>query len=949
MSKIPSRDHDSALTRKGAVIHRSRGYLARAICCLSLSFPGLSFAQQYTISTIAGGAPPSTPVAATSISIGQPQRVTVDAAGNFYFTSLNCVFKVDGGGTLTRLAGNSRAGYSGDGGPAKQAQLNVPAGLAIDASGDIFIADSGNNVVRELTPDGKIQTVAGNGTQGYSGDFDVATQAQLHAPSGVAVDASGNLYIADSGNNVIREVTTDGSISTFAGDGLASYSGDSSTSTPAAPTQAGLHDPLDVAVGPNGTIYIVDTGNSFIRTVSGGAINFVAGSGSVGFAGDGGSATASTTNAGAGVALYGPRAIAFDSAGNYYFADSGNGRIRKVDTKGIISTVAGNGTFGFAGDGSAATGANLNQPSGVAVDSQGNIYIADTGNARIRKVSSSGTISTVAGNGMVSYSGDGGSATGAQLNGPLGVATDNAGNLFIADSQNGVVRTVKKGAIASVGGGTFVIPRAIATDGAGNAYVADAQDNRVRKIAIDGTVTTYAGNGTNGFAGDGGPAANAQLSAPAAVAVDAAGNLYIADLGNLRIRKVSANGSISTVAGNGSQSYSGDGGAAINASLNTPLGVAVDTAGNLYITDSASQVIREVTLDGNINTIAGTGQPGFTGDGGPAIAAQLASPSGIAVDPFGNIFFVDGTTHIREINSAGIIATVAGNGSIGYSGDGGMANLAQLNSPAAVWADSAGNLYVADTGNNAIRLLQPTGSGVTVNAVVNAASNQKGPIAPGEIVTLYGSGLGPSQLQMYQLDPSGKVPRSLAGTTVLFGGLAAPVIYAAPAQTSVVVPFAIAGQSVQVSVQSQNQTAAPVTLPVAQAAPGLFTADASGLGQAAALNQNLQPNSAANPAARGSLLSLFATGAGQMSPSSADGALNGASPPAMPILQPVAVTIGGQPAAVSAAIGALGQVGGMLEITVRVPTGIQPGSAVPVALQIGGTSAQSGVTVAIGQ
>jgi trimeric autotransporter adhesin len=935
----------------GQALSPAMGSLQRmaAFAIELVSVAGLSFAQQYTISTVAGGAPPSTPVPATSISIGQPQRVTVDAAGNIYFTSLNCVFKVDGSGTLTRIAGNSRPGYSGDGGAATQAQLHAPAGLATDASGDIFIADTANNVVREVTPDGKIQTVAGNGTQGYSGDFGPATQAQLHSPSGVAVDGSGNLYIADSGNNAIREVTTDGNISPFAGNGLASYYGDTSTSTPTPPPQAGLDDPQDVAVGPNGVIYIADTGNSFIRAVANGAINFVAGSGSVGFAGDGGSATATTTNTGPGVALYGPRAIAFDSAGNYYLADSGNGRIRKVNTKGIITTVAGNGTFAFAGDGSAATAANLSQPSGVALDSQGNIYIADTLNARIRKVSSSGTITTVAGNGLLSYSGDGGAATGAQLNGPLGIAADNSGNLFIADSQNGVVRIIKNGAIASVGGSTLLIPRSVATDAAGNAYVADVQDNRVRKIGTDGTVTTYAGNGTNGFAGDGGPAANAQLSSPAAVAVDGAGNLYIADLGNLRIRKVSTNGNISTVAGNGSQGYSGDGGPAINANLNAPLGVAVDPYGNLYVVDSASHVIREVTLDGNINTIAGTGEPGFTGDGGPAASAQLASPTGIAADPFGNIFFVDGTTRIREINTGGIIATVAGNGSSGYSGDGGMANLAQFNSPSAVWAGAAGNLYVADTGNNAVRLLQPAGSGVTVGAVVNAASNQNGALAPGEIVALYGSGLGPPQLQMYQLDASGRLTKTLAGTTVLFGNQPAPVIYASPAQTSVVVPFGVTGQSVQVVVQSQNQTAAPMTMPVAAAAPGLFTADASGHGQAAALNQNLQPNSAANPAARGSLLSLFATGAGQMSPSATDGAFNGVSPPSMPILQPVAVTIGGQQATVSAAIGAPGQVAGMLEITVRVPTGIQPGNAVPVTLQIGGASAQSGVTVAIGQ
>ena len=222
-------------------------------------------------------------------------------------------------------------------------------------------------------------------------------------------------------------------------------------------------------------------------------------------------------------------------------------------------------------------------------------------------------------------------------------------------------------------------------------------------------------------------------------------------------------------------------------------------------------------------------------------------------------------------------------------------------------------------------------------------------MAPGEIVALYGSGLGPSQLEMYTLDASGNLSKTLAGTTVLFGNQPAPVIYASPAQTSVVVPFGVTGQSVEVVVQSQNQTAAPVTVPVAAAAPGLFTADASGHGQAAALNQNLQANSAANPAAQGSLLSLFATGAGQMTPTATDGAFNGVSPPSMPVLEPVAVTIGGQAATVSAAIGAPGQVAGMLEITVRVPSGIQPGTAVPVTLTIGGASAQSGVSVAIGQ
>jgi trimeric autotransporter adhesin len=934
-------------------VNKPLSRMSCALFCGLLASAASSYAQQYIVSTIAGGAPPATPVAATSISIGQPNRVTVDSSGNVYFTSLNCVFEVNTSGTLTRLAGNSRAGYSGDGGPAVQAQLNSPAGLAIDSLGDIFIADTANNVVREVTPDGNILTFAGNGTPGYSGDNGPATQAQLHGPAGVAVDSSGDLYIADSGNNTIREVTG-GLIFTFAGDGYASYFGDANAPgstaanpTGTTPTRAEFNNPQDVVVGPGGGIYIVDTGNSYIREVLGGAVNFVAGSGAVGFAGDGGLATAPTTTAGGGVALYDPQALAFDSAGNYYIADSGNDRIRRVNTKGIINTIAGNGTFGFSGDGGPATNAALNLPSGVVVDSQGNIYIADTRNFRIRKVSPSGTISTIAGNGLMSYSGDGGPATAAQLNGPLGVGVDTHENLFIADSGNNAVRISNSSGITSVAGGSFGVPRSIATDTAGNAYVADSQANRVWKIAATGGVTAFAGTGTRGFGGDGGAASSALLNAPSAVATDLAGDVFIADFGNERIREVSTDGTINTVAGNGLQGYSGDGGPAIDANLNLPLGVAVDTSGNIYIADSNNNVIREVTTDGNINTIAGTSLIGYSGDGGPAIGAQMTSPSGIVVDAFANLYFIDGTTRIRMIGSGGTINTIAGNGSIGYSGDAGMATQAQFNSPGGLALDLAGNVYVADTGNNAIRVLQPVVSGVALSAVTNAASNQTGAIAPGEIVVLYGSGVGPSQLQQYQLNANGLVPTSLAGTSVAFNGIAGPVLYASPTQVAVVVPFELSGQSAQVIVNSEGQITAPVTVPLAAAAPGIFTGNSSGQGQAAALNEDFSANGSANPAAQGSLLSFFLTGGGETSPDSTDG-LPGAPP--LPLLTlPVVVTIGGQQAQVSYAGGALGQVAGMVQITVKVPTNIQPASAAPLSVQIGGVSAQSGVTVAIGQ
>jgi uncharacterized protein (TIGR03437 family) len=948
---------------------------------------GAAFAQQYTISTAAGGAPPATPAQATSISIGQPQRVTIDSAGNVYFTSLNCVFRLDSSGNVTLVAGNSRAGFSGDGGPAVQAQLSAPVGLAVDSSGDLFIADSANNRVREVTPNGIIQTVAGNGSPGVPGslgDYGPATQANLHTPTGVALDASGDLYIADSGHSSIRLVTPDQNISTFAGDGYTGYYGDGG-----APSTAAFYNPQDVAVAingasNNGTIYVGDTGNALIRGIFQGIVSSVAGnngatntstnqapntlpgsSGITGFSGDGGIATTAT--------LFEPSAVAVDSSGNFYIADTGNDAIRKVKLlsttqlcpipggttvacfTGDISTVAGTGTVaGFSGDGSSATKATLNLPSGVTVDSQGNIYIADTLNLRIRKVNSSGTISTVAGDGLVSYSGDGGPATAAQLNGPKGVGVDAKGNQYVADSRNGVVRLVSsKGVISSIGGGSFVSPQGVGMDSGGNAYIADLQGNKVWRIGTGGTLAVFAGDGTQGDSGDGGPATSAELNAPAAVAVDSAGNVYIAEFSGNRVREVGTNGTITTVAGNGIQGYSGDGGPALAASLNGPIAIAVDTAGDLYIADSNNSVIREVSPNLVINTIAGTGISGYTGDGGPALQAQLISPNGIAVDTAGTIYFSDGPAYIRKFLPGGTITTIAGNGSQGYSGDGGLAPQAQLNGPTGLWADASGNVYVADTGNNAVRVLQPAGSGLMLKSVANGASNQAGAVAPGEILVLYGSGLGPSQLTAYQLASNGTLPTSLAGTSVWFNGIAAPVLYTSATQVGVVAPFEITGSNVQVYVQYQSQSSAALTLPLAPAAPGIFTVNASGQGQATAFNDAFDPadangqlNSSASPVAPGNQLTLYTTGAGQTSPPSSDGSFGSAPLPQTAL--PVSVTIGGQPAMVLDAGAVLNAISGMVAVTVEVPSNVQPGSAVPVTLQIGAATAQAGVTVAIG-
>ena len=916
-------------------MHKSRFFLWLAGVSVALG-------QQYSITTVAGGAPPSTPASATSVTVGQPNRVTVDSAGNVYFSSANAVFKLSGA-TVTLVAGNSRPGFAGDGGAATNAQMNTPAGLAVDKAGNLYICDSLNNRVRIVTTDGIIHTFAGNGYTGYVnavGDGGPANQAQLNLPSGVAVDSGGNVYIADTGDNLVRKVAIDSTISTIAGIGYPGFAGDGS-----AATAASLNHPEDVAVDSSGNIYISDTLDAAIRKItSDGNINTIAGNGTIGYSGDGGPATSA--------GLIQPFGIAVDSSGNIYISEPPDGRIRKVDTKGIINTIAGNGALGFAGDGSAATSAELYLPNGVAVDSSGNVYIADTLNARVRKVSGA-NISTVAGNGGLSYSGDGGSAVKAQLNAPQGVAVDAAGNFYIADTNNNVVRKVAtNGTISTIAGngtpgsGNSQLngPQGVAVDTSGNVYVADTQNARVLKIS-GGSVSTAAGNGTLGFGGDNGPAASAQLNTPIGVAVDKSGNLYIADFGNNRIRMVSPSGAITTLAGT-SQGFGGDGGPASAARLSGPQGVAVDSAGNVYIADTLNNRLREVS-GGIINTIAGNGIAGSTGDGGPAIQAELVNPGGITVDSAGNVYMSDLSLRIRKIYPNGPIFTVAGTGMAGYTGDGGLANVATLNGPIGLSADSKGNVYIADTINNAVRLVTSAGSSISVAAVTGAASNALGAIAPGEVLVLYGSGLGPANLVSNSFNSFGVLSNSLAGTTVYINGVPTPILYTSATQVSAIVPFATSGKTASIYVVYQGQVSPATSASIANSAPAIFTGDFSGKGQAAALNQNGQTvsvNGPGSPAPAGSYVSLYITGGGQTNPPGQDGAQN-----AVPLPQPIStvtVTIGGKSAPVQYAGGAPGAVQGVWQVNAQIPAGLTPG-AVPVVVSVGGVSSQSGVTITV--
>ncbi len=923
------------------------------LALLGLIFAVAAQAQQYSIFTVAGSTAPLSVSSATGTTIGRPNRVATDSSGNVYFSSLNCVFKLSANGAMTLVAGNSHAGFSGDGGLAVNAELNQPQGVTIDSAGNLYIADSLNNRVRMVSPAGIIGTFAGNGQTGSPGNFGdlgPATAGNLNLPSGVAADATtGRVYIADTANNSIRYVATDGRIHTIAGSGYLGHRGDTSQST-----SAELYAPEDIYCDSSGNLFISDTLNGEVREIgTDGFINTIVGNLAIGYAGDGGVSTSAS--------LIEPFSVALDKSANVYIAERYDARIREFfpNNNWLVSTYAGNGTNGFAGDGGPISGAEFNKPTGLAFDSGGNLYVADWMNGRIRKISG-GNISTIAGNGGFSYAGDGGTALQALLNGPAGVAVDSSGNTYFSDTNNNVVRKIgSAGVISTVAGnGTagfggdggkatsaqFSAPAGLAMDKSGNLYIADSANSRVRKMATDGTVSTVAGSGTQGYGGDGTAATGAQLNVPSALAFDASGNLYIADFGNSAVRKVTTGGIISTFAGNGTAGYSGDGGKATAAQLNGVQSVAVDSAGNVYIADALNYRVREVNAAGVISTIAGNGYAGYSGDLGPATAAQLSYPAALAVDSAGSVYVSDGGTRIRRI-SGGIVATVAGTGTLGFSGDGGAAAQAMLNAPQGMAFDAKGNLFVADSGNNAIRELQPLGATTSIAGVTNGASNLTAPLSPGEVVVIYGSGLGPGVLAAST--PGANLGDTLAGTGVSIGGLPAPVIYAWSTQVAAVVPFGVSGSSAQVVVQYQGTKSAPATVGVAAASPALFTLNQSGTGQAVAYNQDGTGalNGPAAPIKIGSSILMYITGMGQTNPAGVDGQV-ATAPLAAPVL-PVTATIGGAAATVTYKGEIQGVVNGVMAVVVQIPSGIAAGNAVTVTVTVGGVATQTGVTIAV--
>lgn len=513
-----------------------------------------------------------------------------------------------------------------------------------------------------------------------------------------------------------------------------------------------------------------------------------------------------------------------------------------------IKNWAGNGSAGFAGDGAAATDAQLNSPFGIALDSSGNLYIADQVNNRIRRRGADGSMSTVAGDGTAAYAGDGSSAAKAQLSTPCGVFVDSSGAIYVADTSNSMVRKF--------------------TNGGNISLVAGKQDQ------------------AGLFTGDGAAATSAGLSQPRAVLVDK-GVLYIADSGNDRIRVVSTSGTIATFAGNGAKGYAGDGLAATDAALYNPQGLAIDAAGNLYIADTNNHAVRKVGKDGIISTVAGTGTRGYSGDGGLATKALLNFPTGVAVDPAGNLFIVDSSnSRIRVVTPSGSIWTVAGTGNAGDAADGVLAADGALRLPLAIAADASGSVYIADTQNHRIRRLIPVANQDTLpvvstdGVVQSSAFGGFSSVAPATWIEIWGARLADQPRGWSGADFTGDTaPTSLGGTSVAINGRPLYLSYVSPQQINALVPRAVcsglcqltvttpAGASARFSVNIKNsQQPGLLAPPVLKIDDRQYVGAVAGDGVTYILPEGAAKGVPSRPARPGDVITLFGIGFGTVDP-----------------------------------------------------------------------------------
>ncbi|MBT5869458.1 MAG: hypothetical protein HOH38_11530 [Nitrospinaceae bacterium] len=647
---------------------------------------------------------------ATSVVLTLVDGIAVDRAGNIYLShrSKNRIRKVSPDGIITTIAGNGIAGYSGDGGPALEAALNFPAGLALDEQNNLFIADRNNHRIRKVTPDGIISTVAGTGQAEFGGDGGPALEAQLHHPSDVEVASNGELYFSDRSNHRIRKVNQDGIISTVAGQGQLGFGGDFGLAT-----NALLKFPFGIALDKKGNLYIADRGNNRVRKVDvRGFITTLAGNSMHSFGGDYGPASHSD--------LAYPTDMVVDDEDNIYIADRNNHRIRRVDRQGVITTFMGMGKTDFNGDNEIAPETRLHLPFALAIHPDHKLLVVDRSHHRIRSVGLKDyRVTTVAGNGKSLFKGDGGPGPGATLNTPSGIGVDSHNNILFADMQHHRIRKIAPDGIITTFAGNgregnegnggkalsaaLFMPSTLAIDRDDIVYVVHRLGNGwvIRKIDAAGTITHFAGNGQQGSDGDGGPATEASFYTISDITTDKAGNVYVSDATSRSIRKIGKDGIIHKVL---------DESQAPRAEEFHPNSVRVDDAGTLYFSDSGSSQVGKLSADGVFQIVAGTGEFKDDGDGGAALSAGIRSPGGLLFGPAGALYIAEEqTAKIRKIDANGIITQVAGTGVQGFSGDQGPARQAQVKSPFRMVFDAQGNLIFTDRDNNRIRKIDRQG------------------------------------------------------------------------------------------------------------------------------------------------------------------------------------------------------------------------------------------------
>lgn len=646
-------------------------------------------------------------------------KVATDSSGAIFVGTKDLgwkIHKISPNGTISTIAGNYRYFY-GDGNAPGAAAFGPRLAVSVSRQSEIVITDISNVRLRILTADPVVATIAGTGDSSYSGDGGLAYLATLSTPTATTTDSSGNIYVADTRNQVIRRIR-ESTITTYAGTpGTAGNTGDGGLAT-----AARLNTPFGLTTDLSNNIYFTDLTNCAIRKITPqGTISLIAGTYAPGFGGDGGLATAATLST--------PRGITIDANNNIYFCDTGNSRVRRIDaTSRIIQTVAGTGVSGYGGDGGLAVNARLSTPTGIAADSLGNLYIADTNNQCIRYLNTANSrIATVAGQPMrQGYGGDYSFATFALLNSPSHVAVDrNSGYYYIADDGNARIRYVDpvpriidtiagNGSPLFTGDGgaasaaVFGSIKCLTRDSANNLYIVDDAAHVVRMIDLTtGNISRVAGTGVPGFSGESGLAVSARLSSPQVVVIDSNANLYLTDRDNQRVRIITTGtGLISTLVGTGVAGYNGDSISSIRARLNNPTALAIDpSTQTLYIGDLNNNRIRAVDPSTVITTYAGSGDYGAPTAGSSFASTMLASTTSLAVGLDSEVYFTEVVTNgLWKLNrTTGAVEATTLLGAGAYLGDAGPLSNAYLSTPTGVTTDASGNFLIADQGNSRLR------------------------------------------------------------------------------------------------------------------------------------------------------------------------------------------------------------------------------------------------------